>query len=158
MRKSFLSRIALVTLLMLTATGCETMEANPKTTIGAVGGAAVGGLIAAAAHGSPAAIAASVIGGGLLGGLAGNMLDERDRRMAVESTHRALETAPTGTTVAWQNPDTGHSGAVTPTRTYQTASGTFCREYQSSVAIDGKPEQVTGTACRQPDGSWKSVN
>ena len=158
MRKSFLSRIALVTLLMLTATGCETMEANPKTTIGAVGGAAVGGLIAAAAHGSPAAIAASVIGGGLLGGLAGNMLDERDRRMAAESAHRALETAPTGTTVAWQNPDTGHSGSVTPTRTYQTASGTFCREYQSSVAIDGKPEQVTGTACRQPDGSWKAAN
>jgi len=158
MRKSFLRCIALVALLMLTATGCETMEANPKTTIGAVGGAAVGGLIAAAAHGSPAAIAASVIGGGLLGGLAGNMLDERDRRMAAETTHRALETASTGATVPWQNPDTGHSGAVTPTRTYQTASGTFCREYQQSVTIDGKSEQVTGTACRQPDGSWRAAS
>jgi len=157
MRKS-LRCIALATFVLVTATGCETMQANPKTTNGAVGGAAVGGLIAAAAHGSPAAIAASVIGGGLLGSLAGNMLDERDRRMAAETTHRALETAPTGTAVPWQNPDTGHSGAVTPTRTYQTASGTFCREYQQSVTIDGKPEQVTGTACRQPDGSWTAAN
>ena len=158
MRRPFLGRIALATLVMVTVTGCETMQANPKTTIGAAGGAAVGGLIAAAAHGSPAAIAASVIGGGLLGGLAGNMLDERDRRMAAESTHRALEAAPTGTTVPWQNPDTGHSGAVTPTRTYQTANGTYCREYLQSVTIDGKPEQVKGTACRQPDGSWKAAS
>ncbi len=118
----------------------------------------MGGLIAAAAHGSPAAIAASVIGGGLLGGLVGDVLDERDKKMAAETAHRALETAPTGTSVAWQNPDTGNSGTVTPTRTYQTANGTYCREYQQTVVIDGKPEQVKGTACRQPDGSWKANN
>ncbi len=158
MRISFLRCIALATLVMVTVTGCETMQANPKTAIGATGGALVGGLIAAAAHGNPAAIAASVIGGGLLGGLVGSMLDERDRRMAAEAAHQALETAPTGTAVAWQNPDTGHSGAVTPIRTYQMANGTYCREYQQSVTIDGKPEQVMGTACRQPDGSWKAAN
>ncbi len=158
MRKSSVQWIALSTLVLVTVTGCETMQANPKTAIGAAGGAAVGGLIAAAAHGNPAAIAASVIGGGLVGGLIGNMLDERDKRMAAEAAHQALETAPTGTAVTWQNPDTGHSGAVRPIRTYQTTSGTYCREYLQSVTIDGKPEQVIGTACRQPDGSWKAAN
>lgn len=158
MRKSCFRWMALAMLVIVTLTGCEAVQSNPKTAIGAGGGALVGGLIAAAAHGHPAAIAASVIGGGLLGGLVGNCLDERDKQMAADTAQRALDTAPTGTTVGWQNPDTGNSGTVTPTRTYQTASGTYCREYQDTATIDGKPEQVKGTACRQPDGSWKATN
>lgn len=149
---------AVVVLVALLATGCATMEANPKTTVGAAGGGLVGGLIAAAAGGNPAAIAASVIGGMLIGGAVGNLLDQRDKQMAAEAAHRAMETAPTGKPVAWSNPDSGHSGTVTPTKTYQTASGTYCREYQTTVLIDGKQERATGTACRQSDGSWKIVN
>lgn len=156
--KSSLAGIAPATLVMAAVTGCETIQSNPKAAIGAAGGAALGGLIAGAAHGNPAAIAASVIGGGLVGGMVGNMLDGRDKRLAAEAPHRALEAAPAGTTVAWQNPDTGHSGAVTLTRACQTTSGTYCREYQQSVTMDGTPEQMRGTACRRPDGSWKAVN
>ncbi len=155
MRRGFMKGAAVVVLVALLGTGCATMEANPKTTIGAAGGGMVGGLIAAAAGGNPAAIAASVIGGMLVGGMVGNLLDERDKRMAAEAAHRALETAPSGQSVAWRNPDTGHSGTVTPTKTYQTAGGTYCREYQTTVKIDGKDERAYGTACRQPDGSWK---
>jgi surface antigen len=43
---------------------------------------------------------------------------------------------------------------VTPVRTYQSG-GTYCREFQSNVVIGGKDEKAYGTACRQPDGSWK---
>ena len=82
------------------------------------------------------------------------MLDQRDKRMAAEAQQRALETAPTGRPVAWTNPDTGHSGTVTPTRTYHSDRG-YCREFQNTVVIDGKNENAYGTACRQPDGSWK---
>ncbi|RZJ46716.1 MAG: DUF4271 domain-containing protein, partial [Flavobacterium sp.] len=32
-----------------------------------------------------------------------------------------LERAPTGQTVNWTNPDSGHSGSITPTKTYQNA-------------------------------------
>jgi len=60
--------------------------------------------------------------------------------------------------VPWTNPDNGHAGTVTPTRTYQTAGGTYCREYQQTVTIGGKDERSYGTACRQPDGSWKIAN
>ncbi len=158
MRRSVLKGVALLTLVGVGLTGCATMEANPKTSIGALGGATVGGLIAAAAHGSPAAIAASVIGGGLLGGVVGNLLDERDKRLADQAAQRALETAPSGTSVPWKNPDSGHAGTVTPTRTYQTARGSYCREYQQTVTIQGKQERAYGTACRQPDGSWRIVN
>jgi surface antigen len=154
MPRSLVQCLALVMLAVIAATGCATIEDNPKTSIGAFGGAAFGGLIAAAAGGGGAAIAGAVIGGALLGGLAGNMLDQRDKRMAAEAQQRALESAPTGQPVAWTNPDSGHSGTVTPTRTYQS-SGTYCREFQNNVVIGGKSEPAWGTACRQPDGSWK---
>src|SRR5262247_3788860 len=154
MSRSLRQMTVVILLLVVGATGCETMQENPKTSIGAFGGAAFGGLIAAAAGGGGAAIAGAVIGGALLGGLAGNALDQRDKRLAAEAQQRALESAPTGKAVPWTNPDTGHNGTVTPTRTYQS-SGTYCREFQSNVTISGKSEQAYGTACRQPDGSWK---
>jgi len=158
MRGGVLKGVAVVILVAILGTGCAEMQANPKTTIGAAGGGTVGGLIAAAAGGNPAAIAASVIGGILIGGMVGNLLDQRDKQMAAEAAHRAMESTPTGKPVAWKNPDSGHSGTVTPTKTYQTAEGTYCREYQTTVLIEGKQERATGTACRQPDGSWRVVN
>ncbi len=158
MRKGILRTGAILALLAILTSGCATMQENPKTTIGAAGGGALGGLIAAAAGGSGAAIAASVIGGILVGGLVGNLLDQRDKQMAAEAANRAMETAPTGKPVAWKNPDSGHSGTVTPTRTYQTANGNYCRDYQTTVTIDGKQERASGTACRQPDGTWRVVN
>jgi hypothetical protein len=36
------------------------------------------------------------------------------------------------------------------------ASGT-CQPYTTTVTVDGKKHQVSGTACRQPDGSWRVV-
>src|SRR5262249_51116881 len=98
-----------------------------------------------------------VIGGALLGGLAGNYLDQRDKQMAAQSAQRALESTPSGQTVAWNNPDSGHSGTVTPTRTYQSGSP-YCPPDPQSGTLDGKPERSYGTACRQPDGSWQIQN
>ena len=158
MRGGILRGVALVALVAVLVTGCAQMEANPKTAIGAAGGGTLGGLIAAAAGGSPAAIAASVIGGLVVGGLIGNYLDERDKRLAGEAAQRAFESTPSGQSVAWRNPDSGHAGTVTPTRTYQTANGTYCRDYHTTVMIEGKKEQATGKACRQPDGSWRIVS
>jgi surface antigen len=82
------------------------------------------------------------------------LLDERDKRLAAEATQRALETARSGQHVAWTNPDSGHSGTVVPVRTYE-AQGTYCREFQQTVTIQGKQERAYGTACRQPDGNWR---
>lgn len=158
MRGKVFKGMALGTLVLVLLTGCSTIESNPKTTIGAVGGGTLGGLIAAAAGGSGAAIAASVIGGILVGGLVGNLLDSKDKKEAAEAQQRALESAPSGRAVSWQNPDNGHKGTVTPTRTYQTSTGQYCREFETHVTIEGKSDKAYGTACRQPDGSWKIVS
>jgi hypothetical protein len=36
-------------------------------------------------------------------------------------------------------------------------STTNCRDYSSTETIDGRPQTVTGSACQQPDGSWRIV-
>ena len=33
-----------------------------------------------------------------------------------------------------------------------------CREYQSTTTIAGQPQSMVGTACLQPDGTWRIVN
>jgi surface antigen len=47
---------------------------------------------------------------------------------------------------------------VTPTQTFQTQDGRYCREYTADARIGGRVQQTYGTACRQPDGSWQIVN
>ncbi len=77
-------------------------------------------------------------------------MDDTDRL----KTAHTLETVRTGVSSEWKNPDTGNEYRVTPTRTYETIEGP-CREYTLDATIAGKPETVYGTACRQPDGSWR---
>lgn len=140
--------------------GCQNgqNEFGAKTGLGAALGAAGGGLLGAAAGGRGTGIAAGVLLGGLAGGALGSALDAQDRRIAAQSQQHALETAPAGTATSWQNPDSGNAGTVTPIRTYQNASGQYCREFQQTITIGGQQEQSYGTACRQPDGSWRIVS
>ncbi len=160
-RKAALLPVILVA--SLATTGCQqggdgSSDFGPKTGIGAALGAAGGGLLGAAAGGGATGIAAGVLLGGLLGGATGSMLDSQDKRTAAATTQQALENKPSGTTTAWNNPDSGNSGTVTPVRTYQSASGQYCREFEQTVTIGGKPQKSYGTACRQPDGSWQIVS
>ena len=157
LRTRLLRAVAAALLAVVTLTGCAEVSENPKTSIGALGGGAMGGLIAGAAGAGGAGIAASLIGGGLLGGLS-NLLDERDHRLAAQAAHQALGTAPSGTVVPWRNPDDGHTGTVTPVRTYRASSGGYCREYVTTVTVGGRLERGHGTVCRQPDGSGHATS
>ena len=71
-----------------------------------------------------------------------------------DTTQNALETEKTGQTSTWTNPDTGHSGEVTPTRTY-TLKGQPCRDFTQTIYVDGSNEDIEGTACREEDGIWR---
>ena len=128
--------------------------------VGTLLGAAVGGLLGSqfgSGDGNAAMIGAGVLAGGLLGNRLGSRLDCEDQRYHGSTAQDALETQRTGTSSSWTNPDTGHSGSVTPTRTYQRADGTYCRDFNQSIVVDGRSEQATGTACRQDDGTWRVV-
>ena len=152
------SAVAVVLLLSACATtqGIEQdVENNPKAVLGSLGGALLGGGIAALAGGNAGVIVASALGGALLGGYIGNKLDKRDKQMAAEAAQRAFDSNPTGQASVWNNPDSGHSGSITPTKTYQLANGQYCRMYTQTIQIGNEPQQTYGTACRQPDGTWQ---
>ncbi len=129
-----------------------------KTTGGALLGAGLGGLAGSKFGGGSGKGVTTVLGvilGGLLGGSAGASLDRADQAALESTTQRALETAPSNQPVQWRNPDSGHYGTVVPVRTYQQESGIYCREYQQTIVVGGQTQQAYGTACKQPDGSWR---
>lgn len=133
---------------------------GPKEGVGTVLGAATGAVLGAQVGkgtGQLAAVAAGTLLGAFLGSEAGKSLDRADIAYAERTHQRTLENNPSGTTSTWTNPDSGHSGTITPVKTYQRPTGAYCREYQTTVTVGGKTEEAYGTACRQPDGTWKIV-
>lgn len=156
--KKFVAVSAIVASLGLA--GCDTMG-GPKQTGGALVGAGTGALIGSQIGSGDTRLAAVAIGtllGGIAGSEVGKSLDRADRMEMAQTTNSTLETYPTGSQGEWRNPDSGHYGTVTPTRTYQRADGTYCREFQQTVYVGGQMEEAYGTACRQPDGTWRIVS
>ncbi len=130
--------------------GCATREEA-----GAVTGAAIGATLGAAVageHDRGLAIILGAMAGAAIGSTIGRYMDEQDRMR----TSLVLEKNRTRQSSTWVNPDTGYRYTVTPTRTFETAEGP-CREFTLDAVIGGKRQEVYGTACRQPDGSWKVV-
>ena len=147
------SRCALAIAAALALAACETPPTKEQK--GAVAGAVVGGVVGSTIGGGTGrtvAIVAGTIGGALIGGHIGQKMDEADRIKAAQ----VLETAPTGQSSTWKNPDNGNQYSVTPTRTYE-ADAAPCRDYTVNATVDGKPETVKGSACRQSDGTWKTT-
>ena len=135
----------------------QVLSPTKENVIGSLAGAALGGLVGnqfGSGSGKGAMTAVGVVGGALAGGYVGRSMAGPDQACV----NNSLERVPTGQTAAWRNPDNGAQYRVTPTRTYQTARGQTCRDFISTAMIDGREQQVEGTACRQPDGSWKTVS
>ena len=57
---------------------------------------------------------------------------------------------------AWSNPQSQHRGQIVPGKYYQQ-NGQYCRSYTHTIYIGGEPQTSRGTACRQPDGTWRTV-
>lgn len=155
------TRSILALALAATAGACADIQNNPKATagtlLGGVGGAAIGSQFGKGT-GQIVGVAAGTLLGALVGSEVGKSLDRADRTYMAQTTQQTLETAPSGQTMNWRNPDNGNYGTVVPQAAYQNASGQYCREYQQTVTVGGQTERAFGTACRQPDGSWKIVS
>jgi surface antigen len=67
----------------------------------------------------------------------------------------ALENNASGESESWQNPDTGDAGSVRPIRTFVSASGLPCREYDVAAAQGEGSQSYRDVACRDVDGVWK---
>jgi len=152
MNRNMIRTVSLCSALALA--GCTSYGRQEQT--GMVIGGALGGLLGSQVSSKhddwrTAAIIAGTMAGAAIGGSVGQTMDEVDRMKTAQS----LEAVRTGVPSTWRNPDTGNQYSVTPTRTFATSAGP-CREYTVNALIEGRQETVQGTACRQPDGSWRT--
>lgn len=156
-----LVRALIMGCLMLAIAGSGAAQAGQKEIGGLLLGGALGGFLGSKVgkgKGKLAATAAGTLFGAFLGSQVGRSLDQTDRLYAERTARGSLERSPTGTTSDWVNPDTGHAGSFTPTKTYRTRYGQNCRDYSQTVTVDGRTETAYGTACRSSDGTWRLVN
>lgn len=142
--------IAAAAALAVLLQGCETTShAQQGEVIGGVIGGVVGSQIGGG-DGTTVAIIVGTLAGAMIGRHIGQHMDDTDRLM----TARALNDSRTNESTTWVNPDTGYEYTVTPTRTYEVATGP-CREFRLDATVDGRTDRdLGGDACLQPDGSW----
>ena len=130
-----------------------------KAAIGAAAGGAAGGLAAnKLSKGNTLLTIGGALVGGALGALAGHQFDAADCREAKQAFEKSMQSSPTGVAVAWNNPDSGRSGAITPLQktTKDPATGRYCRRF--SATMSGTNEASTGVACRTAEGDWEVVS
>lgn len=144
----------LICAMVIGLSGCATREES-----GATIGAITGGLLGNSVGRGRGRIATTAIGavlGGIIGSEIGRSLDERDRLLAQRAEYAALEKGRSGEPYPWRNPESGRYGEVIPDRPYKRGD-LDCREYTHKVYIEGRPQVMRGTACRNGDGSWSRV-
>lgn len=150
----YTTRVIAATFALALLAGCESQPS--KEDIGMATGAVLGGVLGHQIGGGSGKTVAT-IGGAALGAYVGNRVGRNmDRSDQARATH-ALDKSVDGESTTWSNDETGLRHSVTPTRTYQGDSGGRCRDFTTVTQIDGRDEVVHGTACKQPDGTWKTL-
>ncbi|MGQ0662926.1 MAG: RT0821/Lpp0805 family surface protein [Pseudomonadota bacterium] len=150
-------KFAIIGALSLALAACAEggQKENIGTVLGGIGGAVVGAQFGKG-KGQLVGVAAGTLLGAFLGREVGKSLDRADVAYAQQAQTRA-HAAPIGQQIAWSNPESGNAGTITARKDGRDQAGNYCREYQSTVTIGGQTEQAFGTACRQPDGTWKII-
>jgi surface antigen len=148
-----------VVLIPLSLAACGPDGPN-KADTGLLVGAAAGGILGNQVGRGSGKVLATVAGafiGGIAGSEIGKSMDKQDRILAQQAELAALERGPSGQTTQWRNPDNGRYGEVTPLEPYRRGAQD-CRDYTHKIYIDGRPQAMRGTACRNPDGTWSNVS
>jgi len=146
-KKHGLEMTAAAIIFLLITSGCAgTSKGTSGAAIGAATGAIAGQAIGRDTKGT--LVGAAV--GGLLGYIVGNEMDKYDKARL----NQVYETTPSNQSTQWVNPDTNRSYVVTPKPAYTQPSGRVCREAEILATVDGQPEKVVSTACRDNAGRW----
>ncbi len=146
--------LALLPFLLLSLSSCgDTLNKGQK---GAGIGAASGALLGQAIGRNTEATLIGAAVGTMLGYIVGNEMDKYDR----QQLNYAYETAPSGQSATWRNPDSGNSYQVTPQPAYANPARPEapCRRAEIMATIDGKTERTYTTACRNNVGEWELKN
>jgi surface antigen len=139
------SKLLIVTLgVSLSAGACATKSAT-GTAVGGVSGGALGYAL-----GGTTGLVIGGLVGGVVGHAVGAKMEEDDRRRAAI----ALEQ---NRMMQWENQRTGEDYRIEPRGT-RYIEGRECRDFRLLADIEGTPDEITGTACRRPDGTWQTLS
>ena len=123
--------------------------------VGAVAGGVIGNQFGKGSGKVLATVAGAVVGG-VVGSEIGKSMDKQDQMLAQQAELAALERGHSGESTPWRNPDNGRYGDVVPSKPYVRGADN-CRDYTHTIYIDGRAQSMRGTACRNPDGTWRNV-
>ena len=146
--KLLVTTVAVCSALVMTS--CSTPPSNQD--VGPVAGGVIGGLIGSQFGGGTGQIVATAAGavvGAYLGNKIGQSMDETDQ---LKQQQAMAASQPT----TWTSQN-GNTYTVKPHKTY-VQNNEVCRQYTTTAVIEGKTENITGTACKQPNGTWKVVS
>ena len=154
----FLAILCLGLASSCTLTSTSPSEQGPKQAVGTITGMVLGGKIARDLTKDSSNKSMWTLAGVTLGAFLGNeigaSMDKTDILMAQNARNFALENNKTNSQAAWNNPDSGNSGVIYPTKTYNVGDQP-CREFTQEIIIGGKTQTGYGKACRMADGSWQ---
>ena len=154
----FLAILCLGLASSCTLTSTSPSEQGPKQAVGTITGMVLGGKIARDLTKDSSNKSMWTLAGVTLGAFLGNeigaSMDKTDILMAQNARNYALENNRTNSQAAWNNPDSGNSGVIYPTKTYSRGDQP-CREFTQEIIIGGKIQTGYGKACRMADGSWQ---
>ena len=154
----FLAILCLGLASSCTLTSTSPSEQGPKQAVGTITGMVLGGKIARDLTKDSSNKSMWTLAGVTLGAFLGNeigaSMDKTDILMAQNARNYALENNKTNSQAAWNNPDSGNSGVIYPTKTYSRGDQP-CREFTQEIIIGGKIQTGYGKACRMADGSWQ---
>jgi len=151
--------VSLCVCVALSAGGCSWNEKRTETLGGVIGGI-VGGIIGSKAGNGTGRNVAIILGatlGTMWGQDIAKGLSDADKLFQERTTADTLEYGKPGEQATWSNPDSGNSGTVTPSETFQNDADEDCRTFETTVQVEGEDHTAEGTACRTEDGLWEVV-
>jgi surface antigen len=134
----------LLIIIVFSLVGCTQPMGSKEgagTLLGATAGAILGSSVGKG-KGNVVAIAIGTLAGAFFGQEVGRSLDRADRIAMGQNAQYSLEHTRNHETTRWNNPDSGNSGSMMPTRTYQQTTGQYCREYRQTVIVGGKKQDA----------------
>ena len=147
--------VAPVLAVTLGLAACETKQ-DTGLAVGAVAGGLLGNTVGKGTGKVLATVGGAVVGG-IVGSEIGRSMDQQDRMLAQQAEMVALEKGQSGVATPWRNPENQRHGMVVPGRPYRIGEQD-CRDFSHTIYVDGQPQTMRGTACRNADGSWRNVS
>ncbi|MFA5041560.1 MAG: glycine zipper 2TM domain-containing protein [Bdellovibrionales bacterium] len=127
------------------------------TTFGAITGGVLGSQIGQGS-GQVLSTTLGVAIGGTIGNTIGREIDEENARSYYTDGNYPYASSGTYAPISYYSYTPNYVAPPAPPPTYiDQNAGTYCREFSQEIKIDGKLVESYGTACLQPDGSWRIV-